>query len=196
MNELNEYGVLAQVVSAAGAIMAAAAAIALSWRGRARWEPWEEDVSKGPQKVGGLVAAVIIAILWAISAPEDEGFLIRLALWLLGGVVLFLVLYGYLVGVQTYEKEVVVDGNSNPPKVETKKVIGGLTLTPAAKSTIAEEKITIQQYFQGTAYDPDHVWTRPSRAVAKQLFVLGYIGLVATGTIVLAVAAILIAFRM
>ena len=192
---MNDYGVLAQVVSTAGAIMAAAGAIAFSWRGRASWEPWEEDISKGPQKVGGLIAAVVIALLWATSSPEVGSFLIKLTITLLVGAVVFLILYGFLVGTQTYEQEVVIDTGSNPPKTETKKVIGGFTLTDRARETIEEKELTVQKYFKGTAYDSDEVWTRTSRALAKQLFVIGYIGLVSCGSIALATTAILIGFR-
>jgi hypothetical protein len=53
-----------QIVADAGALIAAAGAILVSWKGRARWEPWEEDVPKGPQQVAGLVTAVAIGVLW------------------------------------------------------------------------------------------------------------------------------------
>jgi hypothetical protein len=59
-----EYGPLSDVVAAAGSIIAASGAIALAWRGRTKWEPSEQDLDKGPQKVGGLLAAVLISVLW------------------------------------------------------------------------------------------------------------------------------------
>ena len=82
--------------------------------------------------------------------------------------------------------------SAKPLKIEEKNVIGGFNLTDNAHEVIKSHKLTVQKFFAGTAYDSDEVWTRPSQALAKQLFVVGYIGLVASGTIALAVAAILI----
>ena len=60
----------------------------------------------------------------------------------------------------------------------------------------SKKKLTTQEFFRGVAYDPDHVWTRPSRAFAKMTFNVGYIGLVACGTVALTAASILISFNL
>jgi hypothetical protein len=43
----------------------------MGFRGRAKWEPSEEDVSAGPQKVAALITAVGIVIIWVrINDPK------------------------------------------------------------------------------------------------------------------------------
>ena len=130
----NDYGVLALVVSIAGSLIAASGAIGFSWKRRAKWEPVEEDIPQGAQKVVGLLSAVVIAVLWATSGPGDENFLAKLALWLVGLCVIFLLLYGYLIALQIYEKIVAKDGKPIP-----QKVIGGYRLTDNAKKEIKKK---------------------------------------------------------
>ncbi len=173
--------------------MAVVSALWLTWRGRATWEPWEEDVPQGPQKVAGVLCAVVICILWFSSDSSPASFFTYLAIICAVLTVIFLVVYGYLIGVQTYTKVIVVDAARGT--TEEKKVTGGFRLTADAQEAIKEHKLTVQTFFEGTAYDPDVVWTRPSRAAAKQLFVLSYIGLVACGTVALASAALLVGLR-
>jgi len=50
---------------------------------------------------------------------------------------------------------------------------------------------SVQQLFEGAAYKADLVWTRASRALAKQAFALAYIGLNLSGTMALSCAALL-----
>lgn len=187
----SDYGVLQPVVSDAGSLVAATVAIASTWRGRAKWEPSEEDVSAGPQRVGGLVAAILIAVLWFQTNGSSKGhrFLIPLVIILAIVCVASLCLYSFLIAMQTYEKQRVLPNGT----LRKQKVIGGFALTRRAKSTMAErEDLTIQDLFEGSAYDVDRVWTRQSRAIAKLLFVLCYLGLTVSGTVALAGAAILV----
>lgn len=137
----------------------------------------------------------MITLLWLTSSPGDVAFLIRLALCLLFLTIVFLLIYGYIVSIQTYEIEVVTSDSTVPSNVERKKVIGGFKLTEHAQNTISKKKLTVQKFFQGTGYDPDAVWTRSSRALAKQAFAIGYMGLISSGTIALAVVAILMSYR-
>ena len=177
-----DYGPLKDIVALAGSIMAAGAAIALAFRGRARWEPSEQDIQAGAQKVGALVASVLIALMWvAWRDGKHNGTLVTVALVLLGATLLSLLLYGYLVGAQTYDV-VTQDG--------TKKVIGGFWLTAEAKEQRKARNLTIQRLLEGAAYDVDKLWSRPSRQLAKSSFLLGYLGLTICGTVALAAAAI------
>jgi hypothetical protein len=57
------------------------------------------------------------------------------------------------------------------------RVMGGC-LVPGARNTIQRENITPQEYFEGTAYNQDRVWTRKSRACAQVLLILTYIAVV------------------
>jgi hypothetical protein len=182
-----DYGVLTDLVAAAGSLMAATGAIGLAWRRRADWEPSEEDIPKGAQRVAGLLAAVAIALLWAKwhDPPPDLGPLDRLAIGVAAATLVSLLIYGYLVGTQTYTK---VDGTG-----AEKGIIGGFWMRTNAKRKRDEEQITTQQLFEGSAYNPDLLWSRPSRQLAKLSFQLAYIGLVGCGTVALAASAIRLA---
>lgn len=57
------------------------------------------------------------------------------------------------------------------------RVMGG-SLVPDARTTIQRDGITPQEYFEGTAYNQDRVWTRGSRASTQVLLVLTYIAVV------------------
>ncbi|MDP9239545.1 MAG: hypothetical protein M3O55_02755 [Actinomycetota bacterium] len=178
-----DYGPLKDVVAAAGAIIAAGTAIRLSWKGRAHWEPSGQDTPAGAQKVGGLVAGVLIALMWVSwrdAAHIDT--LNRTVILLLGATLVCFLLYGFLVGGQTYE----LVKNEGPPE----KVIGGFWLTRVAKKSKAEHNVTTQELLEGAAYDPEKLWSRPSRQLAKAGFQLGYLGLTICGTLALAAAAI------
>lgn len=185
----SNYGALQPVVSDAGSIIAAGGAIALAWRGRFNWEPSEQDVSGGPQKVGGLVAAILIVILWvsAHGSPRSQ-FLVPLVVGTAAICVVALCAYSFLIGLQTYTRIGVVDGHA-----QNQKIIGGFALTAQARKILNERSdLTVQGLFEGSAYDVDRVWTRPSRAAAKVLFVVCYLSLAISGTVALAAAAILI----
>ncbi len=165
--------------------MAAGLAIAQAWRGRAGWEPSEEDISRGPQKVGSLAAAVLVAVLWAKTSGSAN--VTTLAVALIALTIMFLCIYGYVVATQTYTSLHVVQST-----VQEEKIVGGYRLTAAAKKRLQAGDLTVQELFKGAAYDPDKVWTRSSRALAKMTFVLGYLGLTICGTLALAAGAIIL----
>ena len=60
------------------------------------------------------------------------------------------------------------------PKV---RVMGG-RLLPRARDVVRREGITVQELFQGTAYDQDQVWGRFSRACAQVALALVYMAVV------------------
>jgi hypothetical protein len=188
----NSYGPLTNLVGTVGSITAAAAAIGLAFRGRAKWEPSEEDISKGPQKVAGLVAAVLIVLIWALlnDAPH-LGLLVRIAIELVVLCAASLLVYGFLVATQTYYVIVA----PSPNKTVKRNIIGGFWLTKEAKKARRREKVTTQELLKGAAYDPDVLWSRASRALAKLCFVICYLGLTVSGTLALTCAAIILGLR-
>ncbi|MCL6564984.1 MAG: hypothetical protein K6U09_01020 [Acidobacteriia bacterium] len=172
--------------------MAAALAIGLAWRRRTKWEPSEEDVSKGPQKVGGLLSGVLVVVIWSqFSDPVYLPQATRVALIMAGGCVLFLLLYGFLVATQTFQ----VVYSPKPNTTATRNVIGGLWLTKEAVTIKRKNKLTTQELLKGAAYDPDKLWSRFSRALAKACFVIFYLGLTVSGSVALACAAIVLDLR-
>ena len=175
----DEFGPLTGLVGTVGSLFAAGVAIALTWRGRARWEPSETDIAKGPERVGGLVTAVLIVILFVVTRPQGSGGLLPvLAIFLLVVCVASLLAYSYITGTNTYD-----DGKRD------RKIIGGFKLTPRAKREMRTQKLTEQRFFSTVDYDPDEVWPRSSRSLAKLVFVALYLLLVVSGTVAIAAAA-------
>lgn len=185
-----ETGSLAPLVEAAGWLMSASIAIGLTWRRRAKWEPIEEDVGQGPARVGGLVCAVGLALLWTqLGDQENRDTVLTIAIVCAATCVVALLGYGYLIATHVYERLVSTQSNTH----HTEKIIGGFWLSPAAVETkSARRELTIQNVLTGAAYDPDLVWSRASRALAKAVFVLAYIVLTASGTLALSAAAMLL----
>ena len=185
----DEYGPLSDLVLYGGYIMAAAAAISLAWRGRAKWEPAEEDVSKGPQKVGALVAGIWIALLWA-TYNGDRGAkdLRALTIILAGLTIVSLLAYSLLIS--TLMCEAITAASGKPVNI---KIIGGYRLTPAARQKLSSDNsLTVQRLLKGSAYDPSLVWTTISRALAKLSYVVAYLALTIFGSVALAGAAIIL----
>lgn len=182
-----DYGPLTDLVKYSGLLISAAGAIGLAWRRKANWEPSEQDLPKGPARVAGLLTAIVIAVIWTQFAFAWYKWPIAKAAIALGAAALvFFLVYGYFVARLTYEKETSVGRN----KSKQEKIIGGFALTPDAKEALVKAG-NIQRLFQGAAYDPDLVWTRESRALARQLFALCYIGLNVCGSLALTCAALL-----
>jgi len=182
-----DYGPLTDLVKYSGILISAAAAIGLTWRRRANWEPSEQDVPKGAAKVSGLLAAVAVGIIWTqySSSPYKDPLVIAAAS--LGVTCLvFLLIYGYLIARFVYERTI----SSRKNQCQIVKVIGGFTLTKDAREQLSNAG-SVQKLFEGAAFDADLVWDRGSRALAKQLFVLCFIGLNVCGTLALSCAALL-----
>lgn len=195
----NEYGILADLVSGAGSLLAAGGALRLGWRGRLKnWEPSEEDIDRGPQRVGSLLVVVAIAILWTQTRGlEHLHFLNTLAISLLAVTVIALIIYGILTGVFTYDRVIYVSGHT-----QIKKIVGGFWLTEEARHAKKRARnedpprfLKEQDLLKGAAYDADSVWPRLSRSLAKSAFVVFYIMLTASGTIALACASIILGLK-
>ncbi|HTG36538.1 MAG TPA: hypothetical protein VLB76_26775 [Thermoanaerobaculia bacterium] len=187
-----DYGTLAPLVRTVGWLMSAATAISLSWRRRAKWEPSEEDVSQGPARVGGLLTAVLIAILWTQMADlQHERYLLLLALWLAGATLVSLLVYVFLTSIMVFTQEYALRKNV----IAERKIIGGFWLKPKAQEVIAQKSLSVQEVLEGAGNNPDKVWSRPSRGLVKILFILCYMGLIVCGTTALTSVAILLLIR-
>jgi hypothetical protein len=186
------YGSLGPVVEAAGWLVSSAAAIGFGWRRRAGFEPAEIDIPKAGPRVSGLLASVTLAVLYSQFANSSSiPVLDRVLGWASAITLVSLLIYGYLVSVYTYEKK--VSQAPAPPSVH--KVIGGFWLIPRARTQIREKGLTIQRYFAGCGYHEDEVWSPEARGIAKQVFLLAYLGLTVCGTNALSAAAILLLLK-
>lgn len=182
-----DYGPFTNLVRDAGSIVAAVAAIGLTWRGRAKWEPSEEDVAEGPQKVGGVVSVALVTVVWATFRTDPSSPVLKVLLVIAAAAAFVLLLvYGWLIAVYTFNSVEIDDAG----KAHTTKIIGSWKLTPQAKAAI-DLPTTAQDTFAGMGYDPDKVWPRGSRALTKSLFVTSYIGLVVSGTFAIAASSII-----
>lgn len=179
---------MADTVSTAGSLVAAASAIRLAWQGRTRWEPSEEDVHTGGQRVAGLLSVVAIVLMWVqLRGPEHARELNKILIGaVLAAAILFL-LYSFLLGLQTYMLYPGLPGET--------RIIGGFRLMPNARAQRKRRHVGNQKLLQNLDYEPDAVWTRPSRQFAKTACIALYMGLIAAGTIALAAAAIRISIE-
>jgi len=189
LNMGDRYGLFTDLIKTAGFLMSAVIAIGLTWRGRARWEPSEEDIPKGPQKVGGLLTAVALVLLWTFAGDTQHVRFLAIVAVIMAIICLSsMLIYGYLISVQTY------DGSA---KKGQKKLIGGFSYTPAAENAIKDSgtPLTAQEFLKLNKYDPDRVWTRSSRAIAKNAFIVFYLGLTLGGSLALTCAAMILLYK-
>lgn len=184
----SQYGALSQLVSVATSLVAAAGAIGLAWRGRAvpAWEPKDEEVPDGAQKVAGVLTAAAIAYEWAGLRKPGHATTLNVLLLVFGiTTLLSLIIYGFLKGTRTVVAKV-AQPNGGTRDVDV--ISGFRPKDDHAARQLATD--TIQNVFAGALYDPDRVWTRESRQLAKITILLSYIALMICGTLLLATAAL------
>jgi hypothetical protein len=181
----SSLGPLANLARSAGWLVSAAFAITLTWRRRSKWEPSEEDISGGPARVGALLTAIAIALIWSqLFDASRQRALIAVSLICAGICLVSLLLYGFLVAINTFT------AGKSAGERQT-KIIGGFWLTSQAKTKLQDSHSqTIQDILEQECID--RVWPRSSRAFAKLCFVLCYLALTVTGSVALASAAVLI----
>jgi hypothetical protein len=199
-----DYGAFAPIVSAAGTILAMGAALTLGWKGRARWEPVEEDVPRAPQKVASLVAALMVVLIWAQwNEIQYKSTLTKLVIGCSIALIVSLVVYGLLNGFIYTAVRKKKGAPADSTETEEIKVIGGLWLTKNAREHVGKPEgqqvpserpsqiLTVQRMFALSEFTKDEVWSRPSQQLTSMLFTLGYIVLIVAGTVALGSGAIL-----
>jgi len=192
MTSTVDYGTLAPLVKAAGWLASSAAAITFTWKRRVKLEPSEEDVPNGSRRIAGLLSAVSVGYIYAQLSTSDAIPALGRVLLVssLTALAVFLV-YLYLIGAKTYDVVYATGVNTS----EKRRVIGGFRFLDSAKQVMAKRGINPQQCLEGRRYDPDKVWTKESRALAKVAFTLCYILLIVSGTCALSCAAILLLLK-
>jgi hypothetical protein len=189
MAHATDYQTLGTAAATVGWLVSATAAVIFTFKGRARWEPSEQDVAAGPQKTVGLLTAVGVGFIWErLGDSVYDDLLARLAIDLALGCFVFLIVYTVLVSTRTYIQEYIPAAN-HPP---FRRIIGGFCLTDAAKGSLRKQpRLTVQDLLRNSGNDPDKVWKPFYRALAKLCFVAGYLGLTICGSVALTSAAIL-----
>lgn len=184
-----DYGPLTNVVGTAGALMAAAVALIRLVRGRAKWEPAEEDVSSGFERVSAALTAVLVALMWWYFGDGSQASnLARVTAGAAIVLVTALIVYSLLIGTMIYEVKYTDDGRS----VKRAKIIGGFWMTKAAREARRRDSMTVQETLASAEHNPDLVWPRIARALAKVCFTLSAVLLTLGASVALAGAAMLI----
>jgi hypothetical protein len=182
----SDYGPLSGLVQTAGWLISSVFAIGLSWRRGGKWIPYQEDLPKAAERIGGVLTAVAVALLWSLyNSWTAMPFLSRTALFTAVAAVVSFLIYAFLVSLQTYQKDV-----STATSERFIKIVGGFTLTPRAQKKRKTQ--SIQAMFKDAAYDPDAIWERPGRALAQGLFALFFIAMTFSGTVALSSAAMVL----
>jgi hypothetical protein len=192
MLAVKDYGPLTQLVGLVACASSAAWAILASFRGRAKWEPSQEPLPKGPRKVAGAGTALFVVIIWVLfNSPNDIHILIPLGIVSFCLCLLFLLFYRFLIPVYTYTKVVDV----SPDNEKEIKILGGLWRKKEAIEEQAKERVTTQQYLKGVGYDEECIWSRTSRELTNTLFAIAYIALTIFGGIALTCGGMLLYIR-
>lgn len=188
----NDFGELSNLVRTAGLLVSASFAIALAWRGRTRWEPSQQDLPQAPQRIAGLLNAVILAVLWVfLASPSHASLLAVMALALSIGAVLCLIFYFLHVAILTFELPS-EPAETGQPANAPERIVGGYWLTAeAARKKLQKTNPIPPSDFLVQTRQADKVWPRAARAIAKVAFILGYVGFVVCGTAGLTCAAML-----
>jgi hypothetical protein len=185
---LTKYGPFGSIVSIAGSLMAMATALGWGWRRRAKWEPAEEDVPNAPQRVGSLLAACTVGLIWAqLSDGSYLPLLTRIAALCLTVTLVSMLVYGLLINGLVYDRVL--------SKTRMTKIIGGLWKTDIAIKAQEANQVTTQELLAGAQYNTDRVWPRLARGLSKVLFTLSYLGLTVGGTVALGSVSIIVGLK-
>lgn len=187
-----DFGPLAPLVAYAGYMTAAALAVRVAWAGKLLWEPDIRDLAKAPARVAGVISAVSIVLLFALSrSPTDWKWLIPYAIGF-GGVAI-VGLLGYIILLAAFTVQCTG---------ETERTVAGLWLTPAAKQILSGNSSnllpgqtppgSIRELYCGSGKDPDRIWPPVAQGLAKALLVLVYIAFIAPATLSIATGALIL----
>jgi hypothetical protein len=137
-----------------------------------------------------LAAPVIVSIVYVLSLTanqrlEDLPYVVSL-------LIVSVLTYATIWSLLGYRKEITVARPrwkfwGGPDTSKKIRVMGG-RFQPDARKTIEREHITVQRYFEGTAFDQGSVWTRKSRAAAQALIIFIYIIVIGLYTLTIAMA--------
>jgi hypothetical protein len=183
-----DYGVLKDVVTVAGSLIAATYAIGLAWMRRAKWMPPNETVTGGTAKTSALLCAVIVVVLYLLRTQIGFANLAYFALGLLPGVLLGLSVSIYVNTAYSYTKRAVTPHGQNIEE----RVLGGFSLTEEAKKISAKKGKLAQALYENSNYQRDLVWTQGSQAALQVASTLGFIVLQVCGSLALATASMLV----
>lgn len=179
---MEDLGILTGLIDDIGSLIAAVTAIMLSFKGRQKWEPCEEDIPKGPVKVVGTLTAVGVALLYSFSLSKyTQDLYFSLAINFSIMLSVGFLTYVLLINQFTYNRV-------------NQKIIGGFWLTDDARNVLSDKENgadNLQRLLNGSEYI-DQVWPRFSRGLSKISFLLAYFSVIIGGCLALASASIIL----
>jgi hypothetical protein len=176
-----------QIVKGATAALAMIGALYAGFKGRAKWEPHDQDVPKGAQRFGSLGACVLVVlILYFFGSPKYAVVVAAIMVVVLIVGFLSYQTYQYLTSSLIYELEKVTKGVSGRIKV-----LGGerQDLSVQAQKEI-KRGATVQELVEGCGGDLEKIWPQESRAKTKQKYERSYTLMIICGTTALACVGI------
>jgi hypothetical protein len=187
-------GPFAPLVGYVGAILAAAYLVGVLWRGRTQpWRSPDEDLPGTVQKVFGLLSGIGIVGLWLYTTPETMKEVFRISVYL--GIILLIgyLAYAFSLGALVLTRYVAVSSSA----VKAEKVVGGIWLKSAARTSMKKNKVRSRQtLFEGASYEPDFLWSRTSRGVAKTFLLFLFIVIMVSGTLAISGAGFAVQVRL
>ncbi len=181
-----DYGDLAPLMKSVGWAASAAAAILLTAFGiKTAWAPLQEEIPGGASRIAFLITAGLLGLLWFRAATDvTQGQWLLTALYIaLGATVAGFAITHFGLSTLIYDHVI--------SKTVTKRIVGGFWLKSKAREDL-KTATTVQGVFRGNAYDQDRVWSRPSRGLAKLVFLLTYLVFTVGGAGALTIGALLI----
>ncbi len=182
---MSDYGAFASVVGIAGSLAAAAGAITLAFKKRARWQPPEETVPTAVARVSGLIAMVFIALIYVFAKAIGAFGLAVLAISCLA-----VTIYALIEALKTNVTYSFYYPNDNN---EANRKLGGDVLTPEAAGIMRDKGLPEQLMLEDAKGRKDLVWTKESQARIQVRSTLSFISLIGFGTCALAAASMLVA---
>lgn len=182
---MTEFGFLSNLVAIAGCLAAATTAIALAWMKRVKWQPPEEVLPKIGSRFSGLVAMVVVALIYVFGK--------RIGLEMLAVVNLILLLVAIVALSVTITTNVKYSFYYPKGREEKNRLLGGGILTEEAREIAMNKHQSEQEMLEDVRGARDKIWTRSSMAVVNLRSTISFVFLVAFGTSALAAAAMLLA---
>jgi hypothetical protein len=198
---MEKYGPIGYIVLIASNLTAGIWAIRTAALGKALWEPRVQEFPRAPVKIAGVVAIVLIAVVFSVSNKNKDIFYwLPWALWC--GVV---VIVSFLIDVFLRTWLIV---RCSPNAIG---VFGGIWLTKRARAIVRGSQLAYDNKdlslgqappagpkalycsFPANARDVSRIWPQQSVALATAVVVGDYILWNALATVAVALAATLVA---
>ena len=168
----SDYGPFAPLVGYVFALVSTAAMLGFLVRGPMK--NWEIPEQEGPQFLNHLSKVLVILLVvggWLLAVPGRTGLVYAIASACIVAGIGFGLRYARILRLYRYNKEVATSSTTT----QGIPILGGDDLTPAARAEIQKRGISVQEFLEGTAYEPDLVWPREARTRVYQRATLAFI---------------------